>query len=95
MTSILTNTAAIAALFDTALDQQRYGNNAEPYLLPAIVLKRLRTMPPTGRSQQRCVLTTRRLETVKDALGLGAAMTDTAYTALQSSIKVVDEIRQS
>ncbi len=34
------------------------------------------------------------LSTVKDALGLGAAITDVAYTAIESSIWVVDEIKQ-
>jgi flagellin len=33
------------------------------------------------------------LATVQDALGLGAAKTDVAYTAMDSSIKVVDEIK--
>ncbi|PYE29163.1 flagellin [Rhizobium sp. PP-CC-3A-592] len=33
------------------------------------------------------------LATVQDALGLGAAKTDVAYTAIDSSIKVVDEIK--
>ncbi|RYG86050.1 MAG: flagellin, partial [Alphaproteobacteria bacterium] len=33
------------------------------------------------------------LGTVQDALGLGAAKTDVAYTAMDSSIKVVDEIK--
>ena len=33
------------------------------------------------------------LSTVKDALGLGAAKTDTAYTAMDASIKVVDQIK--
>ena len=34
------------------------------------------------------------LSTVKDALGLGAAITDVAYTAIENSISVVDEIKQ-
>jgi flagellin len=33
------------------------------------------------------------LSTVSDALGLGAAKTDTAYTALDSSISVIEEIK--
>jgi len=33
------------------------------------------------------------LATVQDALGLGAAKTDVAYTAIDASIKVVDEIK--
>ncbi|MBP1885953.1 flagellin [Ensifer mexicanus] len=33
------------------------------------------------------------LSTVQDALGLGAAKTDVAYTAMESSIDVVDEIK--
>ena len=33
------------------------------------------------------------LSTVQDALGLGAATVDVAYTALDSTIKVVDEIK--
>ncbi|NHT74318.1 flagellin [Rhizobiaceae bacterium CRRU44] len=33
------------------------------------------------------------LATVQDALGLGAAKTDVAYTAMDASIKVVDEIK--
>jgi len=33
------------------------------------------------------------LGTVQDALGLGAAKTDVAYTAIDASIKVVDEIK--
>ena len=33
------------------------------------------------------------LSTVQDALGLGAAMVDVAYTAMNSAIDVVDEIK--
>ncbi|KQZ50782.1 flagellin [Rhizobium sp. Root149] len=92
MTSILTNTAAIAALStlrSIASDMETTQNH---------VSSGYRIETASDNAAYWSIATTMRsdnkaLGTVKDALGLGAAMTDTAYTALQSSIKVVDEIK--
>lgn len=92
MTSILTNTAAIAALstlrsissdMETTQNRISSGYRIEEAADNAAYWSIATTM----RSDNKA------LGTVKDALGLGAAMTDTAYTALSSSIKVVDEIK--
>ncbi|MGN7292290.1 flagellin N-terminal helical domain-containing protein [Rhizobium sp. SAFR-030] len=92
MTSILTNTAAIAALstlrsissdMETTQGRISSGYKVETASDNAAYWSIATTM----RSDNKA------LGTVQDALGLGAATTDVAYTALESSIKVVDEIK--
>jgi flagellin len=92
MTSILTNTAAIAALstlrsissdMETTQGRISSGYKVETASDNAAYWSIATTM----RSDNKA------LGTVQDALGLGAATTDVAYTALESSITVVDEIK--
>ncbi|MBT9371933.1 flagellin [Rhizobium sp. CSW-27] len=92
MTSILTNTAAIAALstlrsissdMETTQNRISSGYKVETAADNAAYWSIATTM----RSDNKA------LSTVQDALGLGAATTDVAYTALESSISVVDEIK--
>ncbi|SIQ02424.1 flagellin [Rhizobium sp. RU35A] len=92
MTSILTNTAAIAALstlrsinsdMETTQNRISSGYRIETAADNAAYWSIATTM----RSDNKA------LSTVQDALGLGAATTDVAYTALENSINVVDEIK--
>ena len=92
MTSIMTNTAAIAALstlrsinsdMETTQNRISSGYRVENAADNAAYWSIATTM----RSDNKA------LSTVKDALGLGAAATDVAYTALKNSIDVVDEIK--
>jgi flagellin len=92
MTSILTNTAAIAALstlrsissdMETTQSRISSGYKVEAAADNAAYWSIATTM----RSDNKA------LSTVQDALGLGAATTDVAYTALEASIDVVDEIK--
>jgi flagellin len=92
MTSILTNNAATAALstlrsissqMETTQGRISSGYKVETASDNAAYWSIATTM----RSDNKA------LGTVQDALGLGAAATDVAYTALESSIKVVDEIK--
>ncbi|MDO1581025.1 flagellin [Rhizobium oryzicola] len=93
MTSILTNTAAIAALSTL----RSISDNMET------TQNRISSGYKIGAAKDNAaywsIATTMRsdnnaLSTVQDALGLGAATTDVAYTALNSSISVVDEIKK-
>jgi flagellin len=92
MTSILTNNAAIAALStlrsindDMATTQSRISSG---YKVEAAADNAAYwSIATTMRSDNKA------LSTVADALGLGAATTDVAYTALEASIEVVDEIK--
>ncbi|MGE6742122.1 flagellin [Allorhizobium pseudoryzae] len=92
MTSILTNSSAIAALstlrsinsdMETTQNRISSGYKVETAADNAAYWSIATTM----RSDNKA------LGTVQDALGLGAATTDVAYTALESSIKVVDDIK--
>ncbi len=92
MSSILTNSSAIAALstlrsinndMETTQNRISSGYKVESAADNAAYWSIATTM----RSDNKA------LGTVQDALGLGAATTDVAYTALESSIKVVDEIK--
>jgi flagellin len=92
MTSILTNNAAIAALstlrtinddMETTQSRISSGYKVETAADNAAYWSIATTM----RSDNKA------LSTVADALGLGAATTDVAYTALESSIDVVDQIK--
>ncbi|MDO6962570.1 flagellin N-terminal helical domain-containing protein [Rhizobium alvei] len=92
MTSIMTNAAAMAALqtlrdinnkMDTTQQRISSGYRVETASDNAAYWSIATTM----RSDNKA------LSTVQDALGLGAAKTDTAYTGLESAIDVVTEIK--
>ncbi len=92
MTSILTNQGAIAALStlrsindEMSTTQNRISSGAK--VETASDNAAYWSIATTMRSDKSS------LSTVSDALGLGAATTDVAYTALNSSISVVDTIK--
>jgi flagellin len=92
MTSILTNSSAMAALSTL----RTIGSDMES--TQGRVSSGLRVGAAADNAAYWSIATTMRsdnkaLGTVEDALGLGAAKTDVAYTAMDSSIKVVDEIK--
>ncbi|WP_242220315.1 flagellin [Shinella zoogloeoides] len=92
MTSILTNSAAMAALqtlrsIDNGLETTQ-----------ARVSSGLRVENASDNAAYWSIATTMRsdnraLSTVADALGLGAAKVDTAYAAMESAIETVKEIK--
>jgi len=92
MTSMMTNAAAMAALqtlrdinqkMDTTQQRVSSGYRVETASDNAAYWSIATTM----RSDNKA------LSTVQDALGLGAAKTDTAYTGLESTIDVITEIK--
>jgi flagellin-like hook-associated protein FlgL len=92
MTSILTNSAAMAALstlrsindgMETTQGRVSSGLRVETAADNAAYWSIATTMKSDNKA----------LSTVQDALGLGAAKTDTAYTGLDNSIDVVSEIK--
>jgi len=92
MTSILTNAGATSALAtlrsinsDMETTQSRIASGAK--VEKASDNAAYWSIATTMRSDNKS------LATVQDALGLGAATTDVAYTALESSIDVVDTIK--
>ena len=92
MTSIITNTAAMAALNTL----RSIGQDMEE--TQSHVSSGLRVNRAADNAAYWSIATTMRsdnsaLSTVQDALGLGAAKTDTAYTGLNSAIDVVTEIK--
>jgi flagellin-like hook-associated protein FlgL len=92
MTSIITNTAAMAALATL----RTIGQDMEE--TQSHVSSGLRVNRASDNAAYWSIATTMRsdnkaLSTVQDALGLGAAKTDTAYTGLNSAIDVVSEIK--
>ena len=92
MASIMTNTAAMAAL------QTLRSINTEMETTQARVSSGYRVETAADNAAYWSIATTMRsdnqaLSTVKDALGLGAAKVDVAYTAMNSSIEVVTEIK--
>lgn len=92
MSSILTNTAAMTALHTL----QQTNKNTE--MTQNRISTGLRVATATDNAAYWSIATTMRtdnnaLSTVRDALGLGAATIDVAYTALESTIDVVDEIK--
>jgi flagellin len=92
MTSIITNTAAMAALATL----RSIGQDMEE--TQSHVSSGLRVNRASDNAAYWSIATTMRsdnkaLSTVQDALGLGAAKTDTAYTGLNSAIDVVTEIK--
>jgi len=92
MTSIMTNGAAMAAL------QTLRTINTEMQETQARVSSGFRVETAGDNAAYWSIATTMRsdnkaLSTVKDALGLGAAKVDIAYTAMESSIDVISEIK--
>ncbi|WP_426229084.1 flagellin [Pararhizobium sp. DWP3-4] len=92
MTSILTNSAAMAALstlrsinsgMETTQGRVSSGLRVETAADNAAYWSIATTMKSDNKA----------LSTVQDALGLGAAKTDTAYTGLNAAIDVVSEIK--
>ena len=92
MTSIMTNTAAIAALSTLR------GINNDMETTQNRVATGYRVASAADNSAYWSIATTMRsdnkaLSTVSDALGLGAAKVDVAYTGMNSAIDVVSEIK--
>ena len=92
MTSILTNGAAMAAL------QTLRSINADMDMTQGRISSGMKVQTAGDNAAYWSIATTMRsdnkaLATVQDALGLGAAKVDTAYTGLNAAIEVVDEIK--
>ncbi|MEX3007033.1 flagellin [Hoeflea sp. TYP-13] len=92
MTSIMTNTAAMAAL------QTLRGINSDMETTQARISSGYRVDTAADNAAYWSIATTMRsdnkaLSTVSDALGLGAAKIDVAYTGMESAIEVIDEIK--
>ncbi|MFN7010727.1 MAG: flagellin, partial [Allorhizobium sp.] len=92
MTSIMTNSAAIAAL-DTLRSINAGLNETQ-----SRVSSGYRVENASDNAAYWSIATTMRsdnkaLSAVEDALGLGAAKTDTAYTGMEAAIDVVSEIK--
>src|ERR1700754_3037769 len=92
MTSIMTNSAAMAAL------QTLRSINGKMEETQQRISSGYRVETASDNAAYWSIATTMRsdnkaLSTVQDALGLGAAKTDTAYTGLDSAINVVTEIK--
>jgi flagellin len=92
MTSILTNTAAMAALntlrsINSSMEETQ-GHVSSGYRVESASDNAAYwSIATTMRSDNKA------LSTVQDALAFGAAKTDTAYTGLNSAIDVVSEIK--
>ncbi len=92
MTSILTNTGAMAALQTLrSIDRNMETTQAR-------VSSGMRVQTAADNAAYWSIATTMRsdnhaLSTIQDALGLGAAKVDTAYTAMESAIDTVMEIK--
>jgi flagellin len=92
MTSILTNTSAMAAL------QTLRSISSNMQETQAHVSSGLRVGSASDNAAYWSIATTMRsdnmaLSAVQDALGLGAAKVDTAYAGMESAIEVVKEIK--
>jgi flagellin len=92
MTSIMTNTSAMAALqtlrmIDSNMSDTQNAISSGYRVNTASDNAAYWSIATTMRSDNKA------LSTVGDALGLAAAKTDTAYTGLNSSISVIDEIK--
>jgi flagellin len=92
MTSILTNVAAMSAL------QTLRGIGQDMEATQASVSSGLRVGSASDNAAYWSIATTMRsdnmaLSAVQDALGLGAAKVDTAYSGMESAIDVVKEIK--
>ena len=92
MSSINTNVAAMTAL------QTLSRTNENLTMTQGRIATGFRVATATDNAAYWAIATTMRsdnkaMSTVQDALGLGAATVDVAYTALESSLEVVDEIK--
>ncbi len=92
MTSILTNTAAMAALQTLRMIDRNMETTQ------GRVSSGMRVQTAADNAAYWSIATTMRsdnhaLSTIQDALGLGAAKVDTAYTAMESAIDTVMEIK--
>jgi flagellin-like hook-associated protein FlgL len=92
MTSILTNSSAMAALSTLR------SISSDMEMTQGRISSGLKVGNASDNSAYWSIATTMRsdnkaLSTVQDALGLGAAKTDTAYTGLNAAIDVVSEIK--
>ncbi|MDO9416056.1 flagellin N-terminal helical domain-containing protein, partial [Pararhizobium sp.] len=92
MTSIMTNSAALAAL-----DTLRSINN-DMETTQGRISSGYRVGSASDNAAYWSIATTMRsdnkaLGTVSDALGLGAAKVDTAYTGMEAAIDIVSEIK--
>ena len=92
MTSIMTNTAAMAALHTL----RSINNNMEE--VQARISSGYRVETAADNAAYWSIATTMRsdnaaLSTVQDALGLGAAKVDTSYSAMSASLDLVSEIK--
>src|SRR6218665_1130138 len=92
MTSMMTNAAAMAAL------QTLRDINGKMETTQQRISSGYRVETAKDNAAYWSIATTMRsdnkaISTVQDALGLGAAKTDTAYTGLNSAIDVVTEIK--
>ncbi|MDX3926373.1 MAG: flagellin [Shinella sp.] len=92
MTSILTNGAALAALqtlrmIDANMEQTQRRVSSGMRVETAADNAAYWSIATTMRSDNRA------LSTVQDALGLGAAKVDTAYTALNNVVEVLTEVK--
>ncbi|WP_443092650.1 flagellin N-terminal helical domain-containing protein, partial [Ciceribacter naphthalenivorans] len=92
MTSIMTNTAAIAALdtlrsINSGLNETQNRVSSGYKVETAADNAAYWSIATTMRSDNKA------LSAVSDAIGLGAAKTDTAYTGMEAAINVVTEIK--
>ncbi|MBW8322537.1 MAG: flagellin, partial [Rhizobium sp.] len=92
MTSIMTNSAAIAALdtlrsINSGLNETQNRVSSGYRVETAADNAAYWSIATTMRSDNKA------LSAVEDALGLGAAKTDTAYTGMEAAIDVVTEIK--
>jgi flagellin len=93
MTSLLTNTAAQTAL-QTLTQTNRMLNVTQAHVSTG-----MRVASAADNAAYWSIATTMRsdnaaLSTVEDALGLGSATVDVAYTAVDSANQVVSEIKK-
>ena len=92
MASILTNASSMAALQTL----RSIGNNMET--TQGRISTGLKVGSASDNAAYWSIATTMRsdasaLSTVSDALGIGAAKVDTAYSGMEATIKVVQEIK--
>ncbi|PWV94431.1 flagellin-like protein, partial [Hoeflea marina] len=92
MTSIMTNTSAMSAL------QTLRSINSDMETTQSRISSGYRVESAADDAAYWSIATTMRsdnkaLSTVKDALGLGAAKVDVAYTGMNASLEVVSEIK--
>ncbi|WP_068082069.1 flagellin [Polycladidibacter stylochi] len=93
MSSLLTNTSAMVAL------QTLQGINDQMATTQNRISTGLRVADASDNAAYWSIATTMKsdngaLSAVKDALGLGAATVDVAFTAMDQAVKTVDEIKQ-